>query len=122
MAKKLLEKNGAEMCSALVSIASTLKRFMEDEEFDKAWKKATKNGIDNGVTNILEAYADLVPLLFGDEHLKDTMQILSVIEGKSVKELLAMNGTEMIADALAAFNEQLKPFFLQLGISVGVKQ
>ena len=122
MAKKLLEKNGAEMCSALVSIASTLKRFMEDEEFNIAWKKATKDGIDNGITNVLEAYADLVPLLFGDNHIKDTMQILSVIEGKTVKELLAMNGTEMIADALTAFNEQLKPFFLRLGISVGVKQ
>ena len=38
-----------------------------------------------------------------------------------VKELLAMNGTELLGDALKAFNEQLKPFFLQLGISVGTK-
>ena len=118
---KLMEKNGAEMASALVSIASTLKRFMEDEEFDRAWKKATKNGIDNNMTDILAVYTDLVPLLFGEKHLKDTMAVLSVIECKTIKELLAMNGTEMIADAIEAFNEQLKPFFLRLGISVGVK-
>ena len=116
---KLLEKNGAEMCSALVKIAATLKRFMEDKVFEEAWKKATKKGVDLGMTDVLEVYTDLVPMLFGDEHLQDTMQILSVIEGKTVKELLEMNGTDLIADALKAFNEQLKPFFTKLGISVG---
>ena len=119
---KLLEKNGAEMCAALVSIAGTLKKFMDDEEFSKAWKKATKEGIDRGLTDALEVYVDLVPLLFGEKHLKDTMSILSVIEGKPVKELLAMNGTELITDAVNAFKEQLTPFFTQLGVSVGTKQ
>ena len=116
---KLMEKNGAEMCAALVSIAASLKRFIDDKEFDEAWKKATKKGVDMGMTDVLEVYVDLTPMLFGEKHLQDTMQILSVIEGKSVKELLDMNGTELIADAIKAFNEQLKPFFTQLGISVG---
>ena len=116
---KLLEKNGAEMCAALVSVATALKRFMDDEAFDKAWKKATKKGVQLGVTDVLKVYADLMPMIFGEEHIHDTMQILSVIEGKTVKELLEMNGTELITDALKAFNEQLKPFFTQLGISVG---
>lgn len=119
---KLLEKNGAEICSALVSIASTLKRFMDDEEFSKAWKESTKKGVDQGITDVLSAYVDIIPMLFGEKHLKDTMSILSVIEGKSVKELLEMNGTELLADAVAAFNEQLVPFFQRLGISVGTKQ
>ena len=119
---KLLEKNGAEMCNALVSIAATLKKFMDDDEFNNAWQKATKKGIDLGVTDVLEVYMDLVPLLIGEKHIKDTMQILAVIEGKSVKDLLEMNGTELIADAIKAFNEQLAPFFQQLGISVGTKR
>ena len=119
---KLLEKNGTEMCAALVSIAGTLKRFMNDEEFNKAWQKATKNGVDKNMNNLLEVYVDIVPMLFGEKHMKDTMQILSVIEGKPVKELLEMNGTELIADAIAAFKEQLTPFFQQLGVSVGMKQ
>lgn len=116
---KLLEKNGAEMCAGLVTIASTLKRFMDDKDFEKAWKEATKKGIQTGMTDILKIYADLAPFLFGDQHLKDTMQILSVIEGKPVSELLAMNGTELLGDALKAFNEQIKPFFTRLGLSVG---
>lgn len=119
---KLLEKNGAEMCAGLVSIASTLKKFMDDDEFDRAWKNATKKGMKTGMTDILKIYAELAPLLFGDKHLKDTLQILSVIEGKPVKEMLEMNGTELITDALNAFNEQIKPFFHRLGISVGVGQ
>ena len=92
---------------------------MDDEEFDTAWKKATKKGLQTGMGDMLKIYADIVPLLFGEKHLTDTMAILSVIEGKPVKELLDMNGTEMIADAMKAFNEQIKPFFHQLGISVG---
>lgn len=119
---KLLEKNGAEMASALVEVAGSLKRFMDDPDFDSAWKQATQKGLDTGMTDVLKIYSDLVPLLFGSKHLKDTLAILAVIEGKTVKELLAMNGTELITDALKAFNEQLKPFFSQLGISVGVKQ
>ena len=38
---KLLEMNGAEMASALVNIAGTLKKFMDDEEFVKAFNEAT---------------------------------------------------------------------------------
>ena len=119
---KLLEKNGAEMCAALVSIASTIKRFMDDEEFTAAWKDATKKGLQTGMTDILAIYADIVPQLLGEKHLKDTMQVLSVIEGKPVRELLEMNGTELLTDALKAFEEQIKPFFTQLGLSVGTKQ
>ena len=119
---KLLEKNGAEMCGALVSIASALRRFMDDAEFDRAWQEATKRGVNMGMTDVLKVYADLVPMIFGEKHINDTMTILSEIEGKTIKELLEMNGTELISDALKAFNEQLKPFFQQLGILVGAKR
>ena len=116
---KLLEMNGAEMATALVGIASHLKKFMEDPEFSEAFMESTKKGLKSGSTDVLKIYVDLVPHLFGKTHLKDTLAILAVIEGKSVKELLEMNGTELIADAINAFNEQLKPFFTQLGLSVG---
>ena len=119
---KLLEKNGAELCAGFVTIAGTLKRFMDDTEFDKAWKKATKTGVKKGMTDVLEIYVDIVPMLFGEKHLNDTMQILSVIEGKPIKELLEMNGTDLMCDVIDAFNKQLKPFFIRLGITVGEKQ
>jgi len=118
---KLLEKNGAEMCAALAGIAMTLRKFMDDEEFGRAWKKATKKGVKTGMSDVLEIYAEIAPLLFGNKHLKDTLAVLAVIEGKTVRELMEMNGAELMADALKAYKEQLVPFFCQLGISVGVK-
>jgi hypothetical protein len=121
MASKLLDKTGAEMAAALVNIAAPLRRLMDDEEFDQAFKEATRKGLKTGMTDVLQIYTDLVPLLLGERHLKDTLAILAEIEGTTVSKMLKMNGTELLADALKAFNEQLKPFFMQLGLSVGVK-
>lgn len=116
---KLLDMNGAEMASALVNIAGILKRFMDDDEFMEAFKKATRQGVRLRSTDMLEIYTDLIPLMFGEKHLKDTVSILAVIEGTTAKEMLKMNGVELMKDALSAWKEQLVPFFTQLGLSVG---
>ena len=121
MSKKLLEKNGAEMAAMLVNMAARLRRFMDDKDFVHAWKEATKNGLKTGNSDVLEIYAEIVPLLLGDKHLKDTLAILADIEGKTVQEMLKMNGTELLADALQAYKEQIMPFFTRLGLSAGVK-
>ena len=119
---KLLEMNAAEMAAALVNISGILKRFMDDEEFKKAFKKATANGVRMGATDVLEIYTDLVPFIFGDKHLKDTVAILATIEGTTASKMLKMNGVELMKDAMAAWKEQLVPFFTQLGLTVGGQQ
>lgn len=115
---KLLEKNGAEMCAALVGIAAPVKAFLEDKEFQDTFKECTKKGVNNQLQGFATIYADMVPLMFGKRHIKDTLTILSVIEGKSVNELMKMNGVEMLKDALEAWKEQIQPFFTQLGLTV----
>lgn len=120
--KKLLEKNGAEMAAALVNISGIIKRFMKDEEFNRLFKEATRTGVKNRQTDLMEIYVDLIPKLFDEVHMNDTMRLLAEIEGKSAQELLAMNGTELLEDALKAWREQIVPFFLRLGLSVGRKQ
>lgn len=117
MAKKLLEMNGAEMAAALVSLAAPIKNFLTDGDFMEAFKERTKDGVRNRATDILPVYADLVPMLLGEKHLPDTLQILATVEGKSVKDMLKMNGVEVIKDALLAWQEQIAPFFTQLGLS-----
>ena len=119
---KLLEKNGAEMAAALVNISGIIKRFMKDEEFNRLFKEATRTGVKNRQTDLMEIYVDLIPKLFDEVHVNDTMRLLAEIEGKSAQELLAMNGTELLEDALKAWREQIVPFFLRLGLSVGRKQ
>lgn len=118
---KLLEKNGAEMAVSLVKIATPLKNFLDDAEFDKAFKNATKKGVEARMTDIIQIYSDLAPLLLGEKHLKDTLAILAEVEGTTVSKLLKMNGAELLADAIKAINEQIKPFFTLLGGSAGEK-
>lgn len=114
---KLLEKNGAEMCAALVSIAGPIKAFMEDQEISETFKACTEKGYKNQLTSILAIYADMTPLLFGEKHLKNTLAILAAVEGKKVSELLKMNGVELLKDALEAWKDQIQPFFTLLGIT-----
>lgn len=114
---KLLEKNGAEMCAALVSVAGVVRNFLEDAEIVNTFRDCTKRAVANRLESVLVIYADMVPLLFNKKHLNDTLSLLAVVEGVSVKELLKMNGTDMLADALKAWQEQINPFFQRLGIS-----
>lgn len=118
MGKKLMEKNGAEICTALVAMADPIRSFLDDKEFGETFKACTKRGADNQLTEFLQIYADLIPLLFGDKHRKDTLIILAEIEGTTVKEMLKMNGADLIADTLAAWREQIGPFFSRLGVSI----
>lgn len=119
---KLLDKNGAELMASLVNIAAPLKRFMDDEEFDRAWKQATKKGLKTKASDVLDIYVSLAPLILGENHLKDTLAIIAEIEGTTVSKMLKMNGTEMLADVLKAYKEQIEPFFIRLGLTVGGKQ
>lgn len=113
---KLLEKNGNEMASALVEMSRPINNFLEDAEFMDKFKECTKKGISTKLEGILRIYSDMTPLLFGQKHLKDTLSIIAVIEGTDVKTMLKMNGTEMLADCLKAWKEQISPFFTQLGL------
>ena len=122
MANKLLEKNGAEMCAALVSLAVPIKHFTDDEELIETFRECTRKGYKYQLHGIAVIYAEIVPLLFGEKHLNDLMTILSVVEGKPVKELLKMNGVDLMADAMSAWKEQIAPFFQRLGLSVSTGQ
>ena len=114
---KLLEKNCCEMAAALVAIARPIKNFLDDYEFMNQFKEKTKEGVRNRATDVLTVYSSLVPILLGEKHLRDTLEILAVVEGKSINELLSMNGVEVLQDALLAWHEQIAPFFTRLGLS-----
>lgn len=117
MGKKLLEQSAAEMAAHLVELAAPVKSLLEDEEIRQTWIECTKQGVKNKLESILVVYADMAPLIFGEKHLKDVLRILAAIEGKTVSEMLQMNGAELMKDTLAAWEEQIKPFFTLLGIS-----
>jgi len=115
---KLLEKNAAELAAALVSISGPIKNFLQDDAFMKVFRERTKDGVRKRTTDVLAVYSDLVPLLLGEKHLPDVLQILAVVEGEDVKAMLTKNGVEVLQDALIAWQTQIAPFFTQLGLSV----
>lgn len=114
---KLLDKNAAEMAAALVSLSAPIKNFLEDHDFMREFNERTKEGVRNQRTDVLAIYADLVPLLLGEKHLLDVIQILAVVEGEDPKTLMQMNGVDVLRDALEAWQTQIAPFFTRLGLS-----
>ena len=118
MGNKLMEQTAAEMAAHLVELAGPIKRLLDDEEISETWRECTKKGVKNKLESILLIYADMAPLLFGEKHIRDLVYILAAIEGKAVDEMLKMNGAELMKDTMAAWEEQIKPFFSLLGLTV----
>lgn len=120
---KLLEKNGAELMASLVNIARPVGNLAEDEElFEKLdLKKIPAHAKKNKLAFVMFLYSDVVPILLGSKHLKDIMQILAEIEGKSIKDMAGMGGAELIEDAINAWREQIGPFFKLSGLTALIK-
>lgn len=121
---KLLEKNGAELFASLINIAGPVGNLVQDEALTQAildtYKriKTEKSPIKrSNVGVVMTLYADIVPLLFTENHRQDILLILSEIEGCAVKDMLEMNGADLVADAIAAWKEQLGPFFKRAGLT-----
>lgn len=116
MAKKLLEMNGAELMAAFVQLAAPIGRLVEDDELFTTLMECSKAAVGaqaakrNRLGYFLSVYSKMVPKLLGDEHIRDTVEVVAIIEGKTVADLLGMNGAEMAADVMNAWREQLGPF------------
>ena len=118
MAKKLLEKNGAEMAAALVNIAGAIEHLASDAQISETFIECTREGVRQNLHDMLKVYSNMAPLLLGKDHIKDTLAVVAEIEGTTVKELLEMNGTDLLVDIVNAWKEQIGPFFQRFGLSV----
>ena len=102
----------------IVAIAEPIGNLVNDEELFDAMKRCSSRGDparpalnSTKIGQFLNMYSALVPLLFGEKHLKDIVKITSVIEGVPVKTLLEMPGIDLINDVREAWKEQIAPFF-----------
>lgn len=119
--KKLTELTGWETMAALAELAEPVGNLANDDTVWNTFVECTKRGVglrrQDTMRFLLQTYAKLFPVLLGDEHRRDTMRILSVIEGKPLNEIMAMPATELWADVKKAWEEHLKPFFLNAASS-----
>ena len=120
---KLLEKSGSELLASLVNIAAPIGNLIQDDVLCKAivdciekLDKETAAIKRNNIAVMMTLYADIVPLLLNEKHTQDIMLILSEVEGCTVKEMLAKNGADLVADAIAAWKEQIGPFARRAGL------
>lgn len=121
---KLLEKNGAELFASLVNIAGPIGNLVNDEHLFSTIKscvekisKETSAIRTNNVAVLMRLFSEVAPILFGEAHLKDILQILAEIEGCTVPEMMNKNGADLFADALSAWKEQIGPFAKRAGLS-----
>ncbi len=112
---KLQELNGWELMGALADIAEPIGNLVNDDALWECFVDCTRKGVSvkekTGLRFILQTYAKLIPLLLGQEHKRDTVQLLSAIEGKPVAEIMQMNGKELLEHFRSAISESLIPFF-----------
>ncbi len=118
---KLLEKTGAELFASLANIAKPIDNIVKDEAIFTALADCIR-GIStsplrrNNLVLVMSLYADLAPLLLSEAHIQDVLLILAEVEGGDVKEMLEMNGADLMADFIRAWKDQIGPFCERAGI------
>lgn len=118
--RKLVELNGWELMTALSELAEPVGNLVNDDAFWDCFVACTKRGVGlkqkDTFRFLLQTYAKMVPILL-NEHKSDTFRILAAIEGKPIKEVMEMDGAELIGDIKEAVQTNLAPFFTKFAHS-----
>lgn len=113
--KKLEDQELWELMSSLTELAEPVGNIVSDEAFWEKFVECTRKAAiirrQDTMHFLIKAYSDLAPYLLGDEHRKDTIRILSVVEGKPFDKLMHANGVEVMRDLGKVWKEKLEPFF-----------
>lgn len=92
--KKLSEMNAVELSAAICKMAEPASRLVEDERvFDVMRGMAEKlKEAKIPIKGIAVFLTTLVPVLLGDTHRNDTLEILAAVSGEDPEALKRKNG------------------------------
>lgn len=110
---KLSEMNTKQLAAAMCALVRPMQALAQDEEINKAFAAISAKGEMAQRMTVLEKGAmllEVVPVLL-ERRYAETMQIMSVMTGKSVTELEKQNGMETIAEIQTFMDEQFWGFF-----------
>lgn len=120
--KRFVELNALEMMSALAALAGPLGNLAEDDELWECFQECIEKRLtlkkSERLRFGLKSYAKIAPLLLSKEHIQDTLTVASIIEGKPVKEMGEVLGSDFIFDLMEAWKKELLNFFIKCGILV----
>ena len=110
---KLSEMNTRQLASAMCALVRPMQALAQDEEINRAFTAISARGEDAQRMTVLEKggmLLEVVPVLL-ERRYKETIEIVSVLTGKSVEVLEAQNGMETINETMECFDSQLLGFF-----------
>lgn len=117
---KLSEMNTKQLASALCALVRPMQALAQDEEINRAFTAIYAKGEEMQNMTVLEKggmLLEVVPVLF-ERRYKETIEIVSVLTGKSVEELEVQNGMETINETMQCFDSQLLGFFRSSAVMV----
>lgn len=118
---KLADKTAWDLMATLTEMAEPVGNLVNDDNFWDVFAQCTQKGVGlkqkNTLRWFLSTYAELFPVLMGEEHRLDTFRILAYCAGKSVEEVARMNGMELLDLVKGVYRDTLLPFFTSSGLS-----
>ena len=110
---KLSEMNTRQLASAMCALVRPMQALAKDEEINRAFTAISAKGEEAQSMTVLEKggmLLEVVPVLL-ERRYRETLEIVSVLTGKSVEMLEAQNGMETINETIECFDSQLLGFF-----------
>ena len=110
---KLSEMTTKQFASAVCSMAIPMQNIAKDEEINRAFSAISGKGESGSDMTVLQKgglLLELVPLLL-EKRFYDTVSIISVMTGKSVKEVEAQNGMQTLKDIRSFWDDDFACFF-----------
>ena len=110
---KLSEMNTDQMAEALCEIGAAVENICGDNKINAEMSKLFEDGKNGGMTVLNKMSRTLNIWLPGllKTHKADVYKILSVLTGKSEKEIAEQNGMQTVRDARESFDKELMSFF-----------
>ena len=110
---KLSEMNTRQLTSAMCALVRPMQALAKDEEINRTFTAISAKGEEAQSMTVLEKggmLLEVVPVLL-ERRYKETLEIVSVLTGKSIEVLEAQNGMETIKETMECIDSQLLGFF-----------
>lgn len=110
---KLSEMNTRQLAAALCRLTAPMSRIATDENINGVFGKIADRMKRRAHMSEMEKMGmlmDVVPMLL-ESHYADTIEIVSIMTGKSVPEVEAQNGFAMIDEIRKCLDSQFFGFF-----------
>lgn len=92
--KKISEMNATELSLAICKMAKPASRLVDDERVFDAMREMAERLKDakSPIKGIAVFLTTLVPVLLGDDHRSDTLEIIAAVSGEDPETLKRKNG------------------------------